>query len=271
MAFEFDIPLEKTEHRTTGLFLTGFAATSDLDAHGDIISKEALKRMAVQIVGLPLMKTHAMRLEDEIGLVTKAELQDNGNKLFIEAKIDEDDATGVSLFKKIAKGRKAAFSVGGSISKTSFNKTNRIINDVKLNHLCLTNGPANKNATVLSALSKELAQIENGENTMSPEEITKLVNEAVASTQQKFTEELIAAQAEAAKIKNDAENTINEIKASAAKDLENAKNSTKEIVDGFKTVLADFGNKIKTPVETVQPKKLPTKDDLNNLANKLLG
>ena len=277
MAFEFDIPLEKTESREDGgLFLTGYAATSDIDGHGDIISRDALKKMAEQIVGLPLMKTHQMRLEDEIGLVTRAELQDNGNKLFIEAKIDEDDAIGVSLFKKIAKGKKAAFSVGGGINSTTFRKGGRVIQDVKLNHLCLTNGPANKNATVLSALSKELATIEetnNGEEEMTPEEITKIVNEAVTVAQAKLTEELNTAKDEATKVKADAEKAIADAKAEAQKEIETAKNSTKEIVDGFKVALADFGKNVKGSVqnEAPQPKKEITKDELNALADKLLG
>jgi hypothetical protein len=202
MNFEFSMDLAKAEEINGKFYLEGIASTNDADSDNDIISSNAIFEMAKSAVGLDVTRSHAADICDSIGNIIQAEAQDNNSKLWIRAELDPEDSDAMKAYKKISKGAKAAWSIGGNIGAIgkSQGKT-RVIESVKLDHVMLTLRPKNS-ATFAVALKKSLDTIEETTK-MTLEEM--LVNEqvkahiesevekAVELAKSKATEELVKA------------------------------------------------------------------------------
>ncbi len=160
MNLSFTAELTKAEEVDGKLYLAGVASTTDVDKHRERMSASALADMAKTAVGVPLTNSHANELENQIGTVTEAVVE--GDKLAIKAEVDAEDPAAVRLFKKVQKGFKAAFSVGGKITsdRPALEKgTQRVITGVVLDHIMLTAKPANGN-TFAVALAKTFADLD---------------------------------------------------------------------------------------------------------------
>jgi hypothetical protein len=156
----FTAELTKAEEVDGKLYLAGVASTTDVDKHRERMSASALADMAKTAVGVPLTNSHANELDNQIGTVTEAVVE--GDKLAIKAEVDAEDPAAVRLFKKVQKGFKAAFSVGGKITsdRPALEKgTQRVITGVVLDHIMLTAKPANGN-TFAVALAKTFADLD---------------------------------------------------------------------------------------------------------------
>jgi hypothetical protein len=152
--FSFTADLTKAEEVDGKLYLAGVASDTTTDKQRERMSTSALADMAKTAVGIPLTNSHANELENAIGTVVEAKVE--GDKLAIKAEVDAEDPAAVRLFKKVQRGFKAAFSVGGKITsdRPSLEKgTQRVITGVVLDHIMLTAKPANGNSFAV-ALAK---------------------------------------------------------------------------------------------------------------------
>lgn len=156
----FSTEITKAEEVDGKLYLAGVASTTDVDRHRERMAASALHDMAKTAIGVPLTNSHTNELENQIGSITEARVE--GDKLVIKAEVDADDAAAVRLYKKVQKGFKAAFSVGGKITSdrpTVEKGAQRIITGVVLDHIMLTSRPANTN-TFAVALAKTFDELD---------------------------------------------------------------------------------------------------------------
>jgi hypothetical protein len=191
--FKFSLELAKAENRDGRMFVQGVASTTSVDLQNDAFSLNALKAMADGAIGIPLVTSHNHELGDEIGTIHSAELR--GDKLFIEGELDNDDVMAQRLFKKIKKSGKAGFSVGASLyAKPQMNKSHRILDDVKLNHVMITTRPVNTE-TFCTAITKSLTNSPDL-TIISDEDVLKdsqMENEAIEKAGAKFSDDTKAA------------------------------------------------------------------------------
>jgi phage head maturation protease len=181
--FNFHMTVAKAEHDDKGYFLRGVSSTTDLDKQQDVMAQSALDDMKKFVGQIPLTDSHSNELENEIGRLVDARVE-NGQFVTV-FKMDEEDDHAMRLFNKIAKGSHAGFSVGGKILSTApglAKGVKRIIEHVELDHIALTKKPANPN-TYAHCFQKALAEIES-EEIMTEEiikkEASELLSDAVA-------------------------------------------------------------------------------------------
>ena len=133
--YEFTKNTSKDEGR---ILLEGIASTSNKDLQGDIISPEAIKSMAQQAPGLNIHGDHQYGLDDVIGAIQKAEVQDGDLHVqFLVTRrhtpiIQDMLDTGVNL----------GLSIGGFIEDYDYTHEEQI-QDIKLAEISLTPMPAN--------------------------------------------------------------------------------------------------------------------------------
>jgi hypothetical protein len=112
--FKFVIPFEKSE-KEDGWYITGIAAGTSPDSTNDALTPQAIQALADQInmSPIPLRNHHqANDFASDIGEVCKATVTPN-NELFIEARLDEDNADAQYLKRKLDKGKKFGLSIKG--------------------------------------------------------------------------------------------------------------------------------------------------------------
>jgi len=185
MDFDFFASLEKAEEVDGRYFIAGIASTNDVDQQNDIVSTDAIAQMAKSAIGLPIVRSHDHEGLDEFGTIVSAETQDNGTKLYIRAELDPDDSEAMRAYKKIQKGNKFGFSIGGQIKsvKNGIGKAKRVIDGVSLKHVMLTSKPVNQ-YTFATAIHKALAEIKeepmNLEDILKNEDVQKYINDEIA-------------------------------------------------------------------------------------------
>ncbi len=172
----FDFPLEITKQsETEGEFhIVGYAATTDFDLQGDVITEEALKESS-----LDLIKNSTVLLNHDIkraiGKVTKAEFDKNG--LLIDVLISQTEP---EIIQKIKEGVLNKFSIRGQVlerEKKYMPDLDRVVNVIKrmaLVEVSLVSVPANPEARAIGwYVQKALDEIDSqhtGGNPMSQEE-----------------------------------------------------------------------------------------------------
>lgn len=119
------------------LTITGIASTTNEDLDGEIVTPNALKSLAEQVIGLNLHLDHNHHYDGGIGVVTDAKLE--SNSLRITAVILSEYAKGIK--ERLDLGMNFGFSIGGIpiIDRSDSRK----INDFKLLEMSLTLLPAN--------------------------------------------------------------------------------------------------------------------------------
>ncbi|MBQ6220035.1 MAG: hypothetical protein IJH63_00305 [Methanobrevibacter sp.] len=192
------------------LTITGIASTTNKDLDGDIVTPEALKSLARQVIGLNLHLDHNHHYDGGIGVITDAELE--SNSLRITAKILPEYAKGIQ--ERLELGMNFGFSIGGLPIVSSMNHNE--INDFILLEMSLTLLPANWDTFgtveskgvvkskcltgachyILKDIKKE-KMVDNMEKDkpleISPEikqELVDIVNEAVYNLKPQLLEEL---------------------------------------------------------------------------------
>jgi hypothetical protein len=170
MDFEFMTEMVKAVESEGKYYLEGVASTTDADLQNETVSDAAITKMATSAIGLDLVKSHTHEVGDVIGSISKAFASDG--KLHITAQLDETDPEAIRYFNKIAKSKKpVGFSIGGKGRGRMVGKS-RIIDSVELEHVMVTNRPANPN-TFAVAINKALADddIKKTEEHMTLEEM----------------------------------------------------------------------------------------------------
>ncbi len=172
----FDFPLEITKQaETEGEFhIVGYAATTDFDLQGDLITEEALRASQLDLVkNSTVLLNHDIKIP--IGKVTKAEFDKNG--LLIDVLISKTEP---DIIQKIKEGVLNKFSIRGQVlerEKKYMPDLDRVVNVIKrmaLVEVSLVSVPANPEARAIGwYVQKALDEIDSkntGGDTMSQEE-----------------------------------------------------------------------------------------------------
>jgi HK97 family phage prohead protease len=177
----FDFPLEITKQaETEGEFhIVGYAATTDFDLQGDVITEEALRGSQLDLVkNSTVLLNHDIKIP--IGRVTKAEFDKNG--LLIDVLISKTEP---DIIQKIKEGVLNKFSIRGQVlerEKKYMPDLDRVVNVIKrmaLVEVSLVSVPANPEARAIGwYVQKALDEIDSqhagsstpGGNHMSQEE-----------------------------------------------------------------------------------------------------
>lgn len=170
-AVPFTFPLEvlKQVEQDGQFHVVGYAATTDFDLQGDIITEEAL-----QNASLDLLKNSTVLLNHDltqsIGKVTKVDFDRHG--LLIDALISQTEP---EIIQKIKEGVLNKFSIRGQVlerEKKFMREYDRMVNVIKkiaLVEVSLVSVPANPEARAIGwYLSKAL---EGGEKPMSDDQV----------------------------------------------------------------------------------------------------
>lgn len=163
--FDFFLPIEKAENVDGKWILRGVISTSSRDVDGDIITANGLQSMADQInksQSVPVVTSHNHEFTDEIGTLKKAWLDDEKSQCWVEAELDNDDPMAQRVAAKLAKGRKAGFSIGGNATKFNRNSVHWNVDGVSLRHVMITSRPKNSDTFAL-ALRKALEELEKSD------------------------------------------------------------------------------------------------------------
>ena len=175
VSFSFPLQLIKQVEEAGEFHVVGYAATTDFDMQGDIITEEAL-----QNASLDLLKNSTVLLNHDlahpIGRVTKCEFDKHG--LLIDALIS---STEPSIIQKIKEGVLNKFSIRGQVLERDkkympeYDRVVNVIRKIALVEVSLVSVPANPEAKAigwyLSKALEETAKAEGG-SPMSEEQPT---------------------------------------------------------------------------------------------------
>jgi len=185
-SFRVAVDILKTEEKSSGEFyIEGYASTSDLDRQGEIITLDALKDTAKNLVEVnsTVFYGHEYDLSNAIGRIVDATVDDTGLliKIYISSWAKE-------LRTKVREGIISKFSIGGRVIQDSeysweeavkrgFIKEDlpklydkiRVIEKIELFEVSLVGVPANPQAQLISSISKALELMYKGGESVSKE------------------------------------------------------------------------------------------------------
>ena len=160
----FDFPLEVLKQTEEGgqFHIVGYAATTDFDLQGDVITEEALQEAAGDLLkNSTVLLNHD--LERPIGKVTKVLADKNG--LLVDALISSTES---EIIQKIKEGILNKFSIRGQVlerEKKYMPDLDRVVNVIKrltLLEVSLVSVPANPEAKAIGwYVSKALEALES--------------------------------------------------------------------------------------------------------------
>jgi HK97 family phage prohead protease len=172
----FDFPLDiKKQTETEGEFhIVGYAATTDFDLQGDVITEDALRASQLDLLNnSTVLLNHD--IEKPIGKVTKAEFDKNG--LLINMLISQTEP---DIIQKIKEGILNKFSIRGQVLEREkkfmpeYNRVVNVINKMVLVEVSLVSVPANPEARAIGWYMKkaldEIDSLKEGGDPMSKKE-----------------------------------------------------------------------------------------------------
>jgi HK97 family phage prohead protease len=172
IGFSFPVQVLKYAEEAGEFHVVGYAATTDFDLQGDIITEEALKASSLDLLkNSTVLLNHDMKLP--IGKVTKVEFDQHG--LLIDALISKTEQ---DIIQKIKEGVLNKFSIRGQVLErerkfsTEHDRMVNIIQRMSLVEVSLVSVPANPEAKAIGwYIAKALNETEEqGDKTM-PEEV----------------------------------------------------------------------------------------------------
>jgi len=113
--FKYTIPIEKSL-RGEKWIIRGVAAGTEIDQQGDVLTPEAIQRLAAQINENPVPFRNQHQVDDimeDLGLVVKAFVSPDYN-LEVEVELDQDNPSAQYLWKKLDRGKQYGMSIRGS-------------------------------------------------------------------------------------------------------------------------------------------------------------
>lgn len=129
--------ITKSEESSDRILLEGIASTTSRDLHDEIVSLAAIQSMAEQATVLNIHGDHWYSLEDVVGAITEASVEEKQLKIkFLVTKKHTPDIKDL-----LETGVRLGLSIGGYV--TSYDEKNRIINAIELHEISLTAMPAN--------------------------------------------------------------------------------------------------------------------------------
>jgi len=134
------------------ILLEGIASTTSRDLHDEIVSSAAIDMMAEQALALNIHASHWYGLEDVIGAIKDADVEDK--KLHIKFLITKKYTPDIKDL--LDTGVNLGLSIGGYV--TNYDEKNRIINEIELYEISLTPMPANWDTFGTVTTSKGLVE-----------------------------------------------------------------------------------------------------------------
>ncbi len=176
VVFNFPLDIMKQGVEEGEFHIVGYAATSDFDLQGDIITEEALRASQLDLLkNSTVLLNHDVTLP--IGRVTKAEFDTRG--LLIDVLISKTEP---DVIQKIKEGILNKFSIRGQVldrEKKFIPELDKVVNVIKrmsLVEVSLVSVPANPEAKAIGwYISKALSdqdEQEKGGNNMPKEDVT---------------------------------------------------------------------------------------------------
>jgi HK97 family phage prohead protease len=169
VSFQFPVQVLKFADEAGEFHIVGYAATTDFDLQGDIITEDALKASSLDLIkNSTVLLNHDLKLP--IGKVTKAEFDRHG--LLIDALISKTEP---DIIQKIKEGVLNKFSIRGQVLdrerkfSAEHDRMVNVINRMSLLEVSLVSVPANPEAKAIGwYISKALEEpaVEGG-NVMS--------------------------------------------------------------------------------------------------------
>jgi len=172
IGFSFPVQVLKYAEEEGDFHIVGYAATTDFDLQGDVISEQALRASAQDLLkNSTILLNHDPELP--IGKVVKAEFNKNG--LLIDALISKTEP---EIIQKIKEGILNKFSIRGQvldrerIFSPEYNRMVNVINRMSLIEVSLVSVPANPEAKAIGwYISKALENPEAEGVKPMPEEV----------------------------------------------------------------------------------------------------
>jgi len=134
MKFQRFVPITKKDAKKKMVY--GWASTPNLDADGEIITVDAIKKALPDYLKFPTIRE--MHQAKAVG-VTKETKIDKKKGLYIGAKIVDADA-----WEKVEEGVYRGFSIGGKVK----NQVDNLITDISLTEISVVDSPANKQSVI---------------------------------------------------------------------------------------------------------------------------
>ena len=142
----------KSEESEDRILLEGVASTTSRDLHDEIVSSSAIESMSEQALGLNIHGDHWYGLDDVIGAIKDATVEDKQLKIkFLITKKYTPDIKDL-----LETGVRLGLSIGGYV--TAYDEKNRIINEIELHEISLTAMPANWDTFGTVTTSKGLVE-----------------------------------------------------------------------------------------------------------------
>lgn len=168
--FNFPADITKYAEEEGEFHIIGYAATTDFDLQGDIITEEALRASSIDLIkNSTVLLNHD--LKKPIGKVTRAEFGKNG--LLIDVLISKTEP---EIIQKIKEGVLNKFSIRGQVLEREHKyvpELDRIVNVIKrmnLIEVSLVSVPANPEARAIGwYISKAIEDIEKNKEVPMPE------------------------------------------------------------------------------------------------------
>ncbi|MBI2069445.1 MAG: HK97 family phage prohead protease [Elusimicrobia bacterium] len=175
ISFSFPLDLVKQVEENGEFHVVGYAATTDFDLQGDVITEEALKDSAADLLkNSTVLLNHD--LKQPIGRVTKVQFDKRG--LLIDALVSKTEP---EIIQKIKEGILNKFSIRGQVlerERKFMPELDRVVNVIKrmsLVEVSLVSVPANPEARAIgwymSKALEESDQKSEGGNPMPGEEV----------------------------------------------------------------------------------------------------
>ena len=169
--YSFSVKFKSIE----GDFVEGNISTTDIDYYKDKVIKECIEDMSLQISSATITmdeeheafmgKTELERLVNRNKIsrakIVDHEIKDDGNKLWVRAKLNKDHRHYKELKSSIVNGFVNAFSIAYLPLKISYKQIGedsvRLLERVKLLNVGMTSIPANENAMITNTNFTEVA------------------------------------------------------------------------------------------------------------------
>lgn len=242
-------------------YIEGYVSTSHIDLGNDIVTKEAMEDMVLQI------KNSNIKLDIEheapkkslniipVGRILDARVDEKG--LWVKAIINKHSSRFQEVWMSIKNGFIDAFSIAYQVIKTKSKyidgKAVRILDQVKLVNIALTGNPMNPECKIGAVMTKSLENIESEEEQMAEDaEIKHVEPEQEAPAQEIAVKENPLA-AEIKSLQEQLESMVAEVKSLKGANEEDKKAfvALKERLDAAEKVLEK--PQLKSDVQTDVP------------------
>jgi len=163
-----DTILNKGKGDGKSIYVQGTASTTDIDFDSERVSKNFIKKMKAQAVGLPLKVNghYSSQLDDTVGVVI--DKGGNEDEFNLEGKLQPPDHNKnvEKLIQKMDDGINFGFSIFGKVTRAfreidaRLKKEILVLDDGELSHVLITDQPANK-ATFAECIIKSVNKNKN--------------------------------------------------------------------------------------------------------------